>query len=95
LDGWVEIAADGARFRSTLRDISVGGVGIGPAARLLVPGVRVVSEFPLPDISLPLEVSAVVAWTDRGTACAGLSFVGLDPGLAELLARFVEAGLAE
>ncbi len=95
LDGWVEITAHGRRVRSTLRDISVGGVGIGPAARPLVPGARVVSEFPLPDISLPLEVSGVVAWSDHATACAGLRFEELDPGLAELLAHFVEAGRAE
>lgn len=95
LDGWVEIAADGRRVRSMLRDISVGGLGIGSAQGSLASGARVVSEFPLPGISLPLEVSARVVWSDRASACAGLRFEELDPGLAELLARFVGGGLAE
>ena len=49
LDGWVEIAADGRRARNALLDISVGGLGIGRTTRLLMPGTRVVSEFPLPE----------------------------------------------
>ncbi len=52
-----------------------------------------VSEFALPGLSLPLAVEARVAWNDPGSARMGLRFVGVDPGIAELLARYTDGRL--
>ena len=89
---WVEITAGGRRLRASVRDLSVGGMGIGPMSRGLDGARRVVAEFPLPGISLPLELDAEVVWRD-GTRL-GLRFVEADGGLAELVARFVDGRLA-
>jgi len=95
LDAWVEITAPGCRRRVTAADISVGGLGITLSGDPLAADARIVSEFPLPGIGLPLELPATVVWTDPPLGRAGLRFVDVDPGLSELLESFVAGRLAE
>jgi len=95
LDAWVEITAPGRRRRVSAADISVGGLGITLSGGSLAASSRVVSEFPLPGIGLPLELPALVVWADLPAGRAGLRFVDVDPGLSELLDSFVAGRLAE
>lgn len=91
--GWVEITADGRRRRATAIDLSVAGIGIEMGGTLPRTEQRVVSEFALPGIGLPLELEGVVAWRDDAGSRFGVRFVELDPGLAELLESFVHGRL--
>jgi len=90
---WVEIASEGARVRGNGRDISVEGIGVQVEAPIPEISTPVVSEFPLPGITLPLAVSGVVAWTDEESSQIGVRFTEMDSGLAELLASYVEGRL--
>jgi hypothetical protein len=90
---WVELSDGAARRRAIATDLSVGGIGISLDGAPLAPSGRVTSEFPLPGIGLPLELHAEVAWFDAGAARGGLRFLDVDPGLAELLGRFVDGRL--
>ena len=94
LDAWVEITAGGVRRRTNTTDLSGGGLGFTLGATGLTDETRVTTEFPLPGISLPVELAGVVVWTDADQHRAGLRFVDLDPGIAELLESFVAGRLA-
>jgi hypothetical protein len=89
---WVEITAEGRRQRAFTVDLSTGGLGVSLRAPLQ-PGSRVVAEFPLPGIELPLELASRVVWCDPRTQRAGLYFLDVDPGLAELLESHVTGRL--
>lgn len=88
-EGWVEISLSGRRQRARGLDLSRRGIGISlrpphpPAGQLLL------SEFALPGISLPLALEGVVAWSDAEGSRLGLRFRSVDPGLDELIERFV------
>jgi hypothetical protein len=91
--GWVEIVADGSRRRATAHDLSVAGIGIEMKGALPDRAQRVVSEFALPGIGLPLALEGEVAWADAEVSRVGIRFVDLDPGLAELLESYVAGRL--
>lgn len=93
LEGWVELSADGNRQRGALRDVSVDGLGVARVDRALAPGQRLLAEFPLPGIGLPVELEGVVVWGGPPGGPAGIRFLGMDPGLAELLSRHASGGL--
>lgn len=95
LGAWVEIIADGMRHRASAFDVSVGGMGVALAGAGLPAELAVVSEFPLPGIGLPLALAGRVVWSDPASARAGLRFAEMDPGLAELLASFVDGRLGD
>lgn len=90
---WVEISHDGRRRRARARDLGAGGIGLelGEAGEAPPPRARVVSEFALPGIALPLEVSGVVAWSE--TDRCGVRFRDVDSGIAELIESFVAGRL--
>jgi hypothetical protein len=90
---WVELSIGSARRRAEASDLSIGGLGLSLLSGRLAPDTRIVSEFPLPGIGLPLELDGEVAWFDPAGARGGLRFVDLDPGLEELLASFVAGRL--
>jgi hypothetical protein len=92
---WVELSDGPERRRAKATDLSVGGMGISLHGAPLAPQTLVTSEFPLPGIGLPLELHAEVAWFDPRAERGGLRFVDVDPGLAELLGRFVDGRLAD
>jgi hypothetical protein len=54
---------------------------------------RVVSEFALPGISLPVELHGRLVWSDADAGRAGVCFDAVDPGLAELLSNYVAGRL--
>lgn len=87
-DGWVEITASGARHRARAVDLSEGGIGVSYPGRVPVGNPRLVSEFALPGISLPLALESEVVWTDAPSSRMGIRFRAVDPGLEELLRRF-------
>jgi hypothetical protein len=90
----VEVTSGGRRRRrATAADVSVDGLGVLLDGDPLSSGVRVITEFPLPGIGLPLELFAEVVWVDGGRA--GLRFDGVDPGLRELVGSFVAGRLAD
>ena len=92
LSGWVEVMADGAgRRRISAIDLSVDGLGVCLDGARVPAGARVLTEFPLPGIRLPLELSAEVMWADAERA--GLRFRDVDSGLRELLESFVAGRL--
>ncbi len=82
---WVEIASEGARVRGNGRDISVQGIGVQVEAPIPEISTAVVSEFPLPGITLPLAISGVVAWMDYESSQIGVRFTEIGSGLADLL----------
>ncbi len=93
LRSWVEITSDGVRRRAECFDLSVGGLGVELRSDGFPRDAAVISEFPLPGIGLPLELSGVVVWHDPATGRLGLRFVDLDPGLGELVESFVRGDL--
>lgn len=96
LQTWVEITTESGRRRGSVENLSMGGLGIARRGQLrLEPGQRVLSEFPLPGIGLPVELEAVVVWSDAQGGRAGLRFVEVDPGLAELVARYASGALGD
>jgi len=95
LDAWVELSGEGCRQRGATRDVSVEGLGIARVDRALVPGQRLLAEFPLPGIGLPVELEGVVVWCGPPGGPAGIRFLGMDPGLAELLSRHASGGLGD
>lgn len=95
LKTWVEITTGGDRRRGAAEDLSVGGLGIARRGEQLRPGERLVTEFPLPGIGLPVELEAEVVWSDGRAGRAGLRFVEVDPGLQELLARYASGALGD
>lgn len=94
LSGWVELSVSGQRRRRAVgSDVSVDGLGVLHDGTALHTGARVMTEFPLPGIGLPLEIPAEVVWV--GEERAGLRFAEMDPGLRELVESFVAGRLAE
>ena len=87
--GWVEITVAGRRRLGTGCDLSAGGIGVALRSDPPPSAARVISEFALPGISLPLALDGLVAWCDEGSGRLGICFDGVDPGLAELLESFV------
>lgn len=95
-DSWVEIAVSGAsgmRLRGSGRDLCADGIGLCVDDFAPPKATRVMSEFLLPGITLPIAIPGVVAWVDEERARLGVRFVGVDPGLAELLSSYVEGRL--
>jgi hypothetical protein len=92
-EGWVEIRLDGERRRVRGYDLSTAGIGIQSAEPLPESAERVVSEFPLPGIGLPLALEACPVWTDAGCGRLGLRFLHVDPGLSDLLQSYVDGKL--
>lgn len=92
-NSWVEIAANGMRIRGSGRDLCADGIGLCVDDFAPPKETRVMSEFLLPGITLPIAIPGVVAWVDEERAQLGVRFVGVDPGLAELLSSYVEGRL--
>lgn len=92
-EGWVEIRVEGQRRRARGYDLSTEGIGIQSVEPLPESVQRVVSEFPLPGIGLPLELEAHVVWADAPRRRLGLRFLHIDPGLADLLQSYVDGRL--
>ncbi|HME70787.1 MAG TPA: PilZ domain-containing protein [Myxococcota bacterium] len=92
-EGWVELRAGGTRRRAAARDLSVRGIGLSLPGPLPERQSAVVSEFALPGITLPLALEGVVVWTNPRASHIGIRFVGVDPGLAELLDSYVAGRL--
>jgi hypothetical protein len=90
--GWVELTLDSERVRAEGCDLSMDGIGIELASPPPVDS-KLVSEFVLPGIALPLELQGRLVWTDVASARAGVCFEAVDPGLAELLSNFVAGRL--
>lgn len=76
-------------------DLSADGIGVRGALDGLEPGARVVAEFPLPGIGLPLALTSSVVWSDPARGRAGLAFSEVDPGLRELVESFVAGRLGD
>jgi len=95
LETWVEISTGRRRQRGVARDVSVGGLGVERVGPDLEPGQRLVAEFPLPGIGLPVELEGVVVWCGPPGEGAGIRFVDVDAGLAELLALHASGGLGD
>ena len=68
-------------------------MGVADVRPGLERGLALRSEFALPGISLPIELRAVVRWTSDDGSRAGLHFLELDPGIAELLENFLAGRL--
>ncbi len=92
-DDWVEVEWDGHRARGAGVDLSVAGLGLALPEGGVALGGRVISEFPLPGIALPVEVAGRWAWVDPSAKRAGIRFESVDPGIADLLANFVAGRL--
>jgi PilZ domain-containing protein len=92
-ESWVELRADGTLRRAGARDLSVHGLGLSLPGPLPERQSAVVSEFALPGITLPLALEGIVVWTNPRASRMGIRFVGVDPGLAELLASYVAGRL--
>ena len=90
--GWVEITLGSERVRAEGCDLSVDGIGIELDTPLPA-DAKVVSEFALPGITLPVELRGRLIWRDAASGRAGVRFEGVDPGLAELLSNFVAGRL--
>jgi hypothetical protein len=90
-DGWVELRVNGGRRLASARDLARGGIGLAVQGDALALRDAVTCEFALPGISLPLELEGAVAWSADGRA--GVRFVRVDPGLAELLENHVAGRL--
>lgn len=73
----------------------MGGLGVAGGGPALEPGQRLVAEFPLPGIGLPVELEGVVVWCRPPGGGAGIRFVDVDGGLAELLARHASGALED
>lgn len=91
--GWVEIVCQGRRVRAEGHDLSVDGIGLAFAPDEAEVADAIVSEFALPGIALPLELSGQLVWSDREGCRAGIRFDDVDAGLAELLSNFVAGRL--
>ena len=91
--GWVEILCDGQRVRGEGRGLSTSGLGLWVPSEIRDPQGTRTSEFALPGISLPLELSGHWAWHDARTRRGGIRFEGVDAGIADLLANFVAGRL--
>jgi hypothetical protein len=90
--GWVELTVGDDRLRAEGCDLSVDGIGVEiPAAPPV--DARLVSEFVLPGIGLPLELRGRLVWRDAHNGRAGVRFEAVDPGLAELISNFVSGRL--
>jgi hypothetical protein len=89
--GWVEVHVGGARRLAQARDLSACGIGLELRGEPLPTRTRVVCEFALPGISLPLELEGAVAWSDGSRL--GVRFDAVDPGLSELLDSHVAGRL--
>lgn len=89
--GWVELHVDGGRRLAQARDLSARGIGLELSGDPPDADTRVICEFALPGISLPLELEGAVAWSS-GTRL-GVRFDEVDPGLAELLDSHVAGRL--
>lgn len=92
-DGWAEISAPSSRHRGRCVDLSPEGICIAFRQPLPEDLGSVVSEFALPGLSLPLAIRGRVAWCDPESARLGVCFENLDPGIAELLARYTQGRL--
>jgi hypothetical protein len=94
--GWVELRLGSDRRSDRHRaegcDLSVDGIGVALARELPV-DAKLVSEFVLPGIALPLELRGRLVWADPVAGRAGVRFEAVDPGLAELLSNFVAGRL--
>jgi PilZ domain len=92
-EGWVEIIADGVRRLGSGLDLSPTGIGVQIPRAPLPIRVRVMSEFALPGISLPLAIEGRVAWSDGDSGRVGVEFDTVDPGVVELLENYVAGRL--
>jgi len=91
--GWVEITANGRRQLGNGWDLSSQGIGVRLNGTTPPPACPVTSEFALPGISLPLAMEGRVVWCDVDEGRFGVHFESTDPGVAELLERFVAGTL--
>lgn len=92
-DSWVEIISGGDRCRARAIDLGPGGIGIAASQLDLRADTKVVSEFPLPGIGLPLALECTVRWVDRRNGRGGLRFLDVDSGLNELLESYLDGRL--
>jgi hypothetical protein len=90
--GWVELTLGSDRIRAEGWDLSVDGIGVEMDGAPPI-DTRLVSEFTLPGISLPLHLHGRLVWSDSASGRAGVRFEAVDPGLAELLSNFVAGRL--
>ena len=90
--GWVELKVGRDRLRAEGCDLSVDGIGVELSGAPAV-DARLVSEFMLPGIALPLELRGRLVWRDEDAGRAGVRFEAVDPGLAELISNFVSGRL--
>jgi hypothetical protein len=88
-EGWVEICVRGDRRRARGTDLSPSGIGLSLAPPHPSAGDSVSSEFALPGISPPLALEAAIVWRDAESSRVGLRFASVDPGLDEIIERFV------
>ncbi|UCE87769.1 MAG: PilZ domain-containing protein [Deltaproteobacteria bacterium] len=88
-EGWVEVRAPGGRRRARGLDLSAHGIGLSIEPPHPGLGDSVTSEFALPGISPPVALEGDVVWGDAGGARIGLRFRSVDPGLDEIIERFV------
>ena len=90
--GWVELTLGSERVRAEGCDLSMDGIGI-ELSSALPEDAKLVSEFVLPGITLPLELQGRLVWSDPASSRAGVRFERVDPGLAELISNFVAGRL--